>query len=120
MRWGMPPQPRAGGFPVTNTRSPHWRMWLKPENRCLVPVNSFAEYAGAQNRSPEADLPARSEVGRRHQRKRPPAFWGLGLGPSLSYRAGFSAFPIRQYTKLLAEFRENLYGTRQTRNLKYS
>jgi putative SOS response-associated peptidase YedK len=20
-------------------------MWLKPENRCLVPANSFAEYA---------------------------------------------------------------------------
>ncbi len=48
MRWGMPPPTRAGGFPVTNIRntsSPHWRMWLKPENRCLVPANSFAEYA---------------------------------------------------------------------------
>jgi putative SOS response-associated peptidase YedK len=48
MRWGMPPPPRAGGFPVTNIRntsSPHWRAWLKPESRCLVPVNSFAEYA---------------------------------------------------------------------------
>jgi putative SOS response-associated peptidase YedK len=48
MRWGMPPPPRAGGFPVTNIRnpsSPHWRGWLKPENRCLVPFNSFAEYA---------------------------------------------------------------------------
>ena len=36
MRWGMPPPPRAGGFPVTNIRntsSPHWRAWLKPENR---------------------------------------------------------------------------------------
>ena len=48
MRWGMPPPPRAGGFPVTNIRnttSPHWRGWLKPESRCLIPVNSFAEYA---------------------------------------------------------------------------
>src|SRR5450631_2709885 len=38
MRWGMPPPPRAGGFPVTNIRnttSPHWRGWLKPENRYL-------------------------------------------------------------------------------------
>jgi putative SOS response-associated peptidase YedK len=46
MRWGMPPPPRTGGPPVTNIRntsSPHWRGWLKPENRCLVPVNSFAE-----------------------------------------------------------------------------
>jgi putative SOS response-associated peptidase YedK len=48
MRWAMPPPPRAGGFPVTNIRnasSPHWRGWLRPENRCLVPANSFAEYA---------------------------------------------------------------------------
>jgi putative SOS response-associated peptidase YedK len=51
MRWGMPP-PRAGGFPVTNIRntaSPHWRGWLKPESRCLVPANSFAEYAPEPN-----------------------------------------------------------------------
>jgi putative SOS response-associated peptidase YedK len=50
--WGMPPPPRAGGFPVTNIRnttSPHWRAWLKPESRCLVPVNSFAEYAPEPN-----------------------------------------------------------------------
>jgi putative SOS response-associated peptidase YedK len=46
MRWGMPPPPRTGGPPVTNIRnssSPHWRGWLKPENRRLVPFNSFAE-----------------------------------------------------------------------------
>ena len=52
MRWGMPPPPRTGGPPVTNIRntsSPHWRMWLKPENRCLVPFNSFAEYAPEPN-----------------------------------------------------------------------
>jgi putative SOS response-associated peptidase YedK len=29
--------------------SPHWRAWLKPENRCLVPANSFAEYAPETN-----------------------------------------------------------------------
>jgi putative SOS response-associated peptidase YedK len=52
MRWGMPPPPRAGGYPVTNIRnttSPHWRAWLRPENRCLVPANSFAEYAPEPN-----------------------------------------------------------------------
>jgi putative SOS response-associated peptidase YedK len=51
MRWGMPP-PRTGGLLVTNIRntsSPHWRMWLKPENRCLVLANSFAEYAPEVN-----------------------------------------------------------------------
>ena len=40
MRWGMPLPPRAGGAPVTNIRntsSPHWRAWLKPENRLCVP-----------------------------------------------------------------------------------
>lgn len=53
MRWGMPAPMRApGGVPVTNVRnltSPHWRMWLKPESRCLVPFNSFAEYAPERN-----------------------------------------------------------------------
>ena len=52
MRWGMPPPPRAGGYPVTNIRntsSPHWRGWLKPQSRCLVPANSFAEYAPEPN-----------------------------------------------------------------------
>ncbi len=47
-RWGMPPPPKFGGPPVTNIRntsSPHWRGWLKPESRCLVPASSFSEYA---------------------------------------------------------------------------
>ena len=41
----MPPPAFAleGDKGVTNTRSPHWRRWLKPENRCLVPLTSFSE-----------------------------------------------------------------------------
>ena len=48
---GMPP-PHVLAAPVSirNTSSPHWRGWLKPENRCLVPANGFAEYAGAEPR----------------------------------------------------------------------
>jgi putative SOS response-associated peptidase YedK len=52
MRWGMPLPPRTAGPPVTNIRhtsSPHWRAWLEPRNRCLVPANSFAEYAPEPN-----------------------------------------------------------------------
>jgi putative SOS response-associated peptidase YedK len=47
MRWGMPGPPQFGGAPVTNirnTKSPHWRRWLGPEHRCLVPVTSFCEW----------------------------------------------------------------------------
>src|SRR3954447_9608113 len=59
MRWGMPPPPRTGGPPVTNIRntsSPHWRGWMKPETRCLVPFNSFAEYAPEPNPETKKDV----------------------------------------------------------------
>jgi|SRR5271165_4568087 len=59
VRWGMPPPPRTGGPPVTNIRntsSPRWRGWLKPENRCLAPANSFAEYAPEPNPEPKNDV----------------------------------------------------------------
>ena len=39
-RWGIPGPKQYGEHPVTNVRnvkSPHWRPWLKPEYRCLVP-----------------------------------------------------------------------------------
>jgi putative SOS response-associated peptidase YedK len=59
MRWGMPPPPRTGGPPVTNIRntsSSYWQGWLKPENRCLVPINSFAEYAPEPNPETKKDV----------------------------------------------------------------
>jgi putative SOS response-associated peptidase YedK len=52
MRWGMPRPPKSPWRPVTNIRNtspPRWRAWMKPENRYLVPFNSFAEYAPDAN-----------------------------------------------------------------------
>lgn len=50
-RWGMPSPVFAlkgrncdpGVTNIRNTASPHWRRWLGPENRCVVPFTSFAE-----------------------------------------------------------------------------
>lgn len=51
MRWGMPSPKFAlkgrnydrGVTNVRNTKSPHWRRWLGPQNRCLVPFSAFSE-----------------------------------------------------------------------------
>lgn len=50
-RWGLPSPPQfhsksgidRGITNVRNTASPHWRRWLGPQNRCLVPFAQFAE-----------------------------------------------------------------------------
>lgn len=49
-RWGMPTPPQfikgkadRGVTNIRNTGSPHWRRWLGPESRCLVPFTQFAE-----------------------------------------------------------------------------
>jgi putative SOS response-associated peptidase YedK len=56
LRWGMPGPPQFGGAPVTNirnTKSPHWRGWLRPQSRCVVPFTSFCEYADTKpNKTP--------------------------------------------------------------------
>ena len=57
-RWGMPSPPRfvtgidRGVTNIRNPSSPHWRGWLKPENRCLVPATSFCEYADGKPKVP--------------------------------------------------------------------
>lgn len=51
-RWGMPSpafvlkgrKVDPGVTNVRNTKSPHWRRWLGPENRCLVPLTAFSEF----------------------------------------------------------------------------
>jgi len=36
-------EPDSGTTNVRNTSSAHWRPWLRPENRCLVPFTAFSE-----------------------------------------------------------------------------
>ena len=49
LQWGMPSPPayvKGADRGVTNIRnagSPHWRRWLAPASRCVVPFSSFAE-----------------------------------------------------------------------------
>lgn len=51
-RWGMPSPAFAlegktvdkGVTNIRNTSSPHWRRWLRPDSRCLVPFSSFSEF----------------------------------------------------------------------------
>jgi len=53
MRWGMPCPPQFGTQGVTNIRntaSAHWRRWLGPASRCLLPVTSFCEWEGTKPR----------------------------------------------------------------------
>ena len=60
LRWGMPCPSAYGGQPVTNirnTKSPHWRGWLGPKNRCLVPFSSFCEYADTKPRKTPTWVP---------------------------------------------------------------
>lgn len=50
-RWGLPSPAFAlegkrvdkGVTNVRNTQSPHWRRWLSPSHRALVPFTSFSE-----------------------------------------------------------------------------
>ena len=55
-RWGMPPPPRIGGYPVTNIRnttSPHWRGWLKPENLAWSRPTASRNTRRSQTRRPK-------------------------------------------------------------------
>lgn len=53
-RWGLPSPAQfhsksgidKGVTNVRNASSAHWRRWLRPENRCLVPLTRFAEPRG--------------------------------------------------------------------------
>lgn len=37
-------EPDSGTTNIRNVTSAHWKRWLGPEHRCLVPFSSFSEY----------------------------------------------------------------------------
>lgn len=37
-------EPDGGTTNIRNVASRHWKCWLGPQNRCLVPFTSFCEY----------------------------------------------------------------------------
>jgi putative SOS response-associated peptidase YedK len=37
-------EPDSGTMNIRNVSSTHWKRWLSPANRCLVPLTSFSEY----------------------------------------------------------------------------
>lgn len=77
-RWGLPSPAFAlqgrkvdrGVTNVRNTKSPHWRRWLGPANRCLVPFTAFSE----------AEL--------QPDGSRPPAWFALDATRPLAFFAG--------------------------------
>lgn len=77
-RWGMPSPAFAlqgkktdpGVTNVRNVKSPHWRRWLGPESRCVVPWTSFSE--------PELQPDG----------SRPPAWFALAEDRPLAFFAG--------------------------------
>lgn len=57
LTWGMPsPQfvtqgkPDTGVTNIRNVTSPHWRRWLRPESRCVVPWTTFCEWEDTKPR----------------------------------------------------------------------
>lgn len=45
-------EPDSGTTNIRNVNSAHWKRWLGPENRCLVPFTSFSEYDRSDYVSP--------------------------------------------------------------------
>lgn len=37
-------EPDSGTTKIRNVNSKHWKRWLGPDNRCLVPFTSFSEF----------------------------------------------------------------------------
>lgn len=100
-RWGMPSPAFAlkgrrtdpGVTNVRNTTSPHWRRWLGPEHRCLVPFTSFSEP------EPQPDG------------SRPPAWFALSEDRPLAFFAGIEVRGWRSVRKVKeGEVEADLYA----------
>ena len=100
-RWGMPTPPqylvnRRTDPGVTNMRrvsSPHWRRWLGPEHRCVVPLTSFSENETAPDGS------------------RPPVWLALSEERPLTFFAGVWTPRWRSVRKLKeGEVEADLFG----------
>lgn len=57
LTWGMPTPPNilgdrpdTGVTNIRNVTSPHWRRWLRPESRCIVPWTRFCEWEDTKPR----------------------------------------------------------------------
>ncbi|WP_435171126.1 SOS response-associated peptidase [Falsirhodobacter sp. 1013] len=68
-RWGLPSPKQfhskngidKGVTNIRNTESPHWRRWLNPRFRCLVPLTAFSEPVYGEGKAwftPADDRPA--------------------------------------------------------------
>jgi putative SOS response-associated peptidase YedK len=85
---GLPGPPQFGGAPITNIRntaSPHWRGWLDVGHRCVVPFNSFCEYADTK--------PRKTPTWFALDEDRPLAFFA-GIWTSWHGRRGTKANPV--------------------------
>ncbi|WP_027229743.1 SOS response-associated peptidase [Phyllobacterium sp. UNC302MFCol5.2] len=83
-RWGMP-TPRqylkseidSGVTNIRNPTSSHWRRWMGPESRCVVPATSFSEYGEVAD--PVAKKKPIHWFARNEER---PLFWFAGIWTS--------------------------------------
>ncbi|WP_185982577.1 SOS response-associated peptidase [Aureimonas mangrovi] len=102
-RWGMPsPQfvlkgrtVDSGVTNIRNTTSPHWRRWLGPANRCLVPFTSFSEYDTVEGR-------------------KVPAWFALDESRPLAFFAGIWTTWTSTRKKAEGEVTADLYGFQTT------
>lgn len=92
MRWGFPSPPIYGNRPVVNVRnvkSNYWKPWLKPEQRCLVPVTSFCEFTDKLDPKTKRKTPTWFALS-----KKRPIFFFAGIWREWTGTRGTKADPV--------------------------